>query len=48
MRLAGEQNPLLNEIMQRSKQDFAKVRRNSDAQIRRDMAAAYGRVIPFD
>ena len=48
MRLAGEQNKLFNDIMQRSKETFAKVRRNSDEQIRRDIAAAYGQVIPFD
>ena len=48
MRLAGEQNQLFNDIMQRSKETFAKVRRNSNEQIRRDVAAAYGQVIPFD
>ena len=47
MRLAG-QLPGFTDAMQRHKELFAKVRRNSEEQIRRDMAAAYGRVIPFD
>ena len=50
-RMAGENEALsrLQAQVERDRREmFAKVKRNSNEQIRRDIAAAYGQIIPFD